>query len=150
HIRAGAPCFRLRPGNGHDPQGAVECGDIEADLRLAVWAGLDNSRKARERLLCWPLSAELRCGVAARANGAPRSLHAVDELPIQVADFRAELALTVEVGARIGRLVTVQVENARIDRPYRHPRLFSCTKPLDLERDRQLAARPRLRGHRKP
>ena len=64
-------------------------------------------------------------GVAAGADLAARALHAVDQLAVEIADFRRERALAEIVVVRRRRLVVGEIEDADIDRGDRRSRASS-------------------------
>ena len=105
----------LRPGRRHHAHRAVEGRQVEADLRGAVGADLDDARIARERRLGRRIGLEAAARVAAGADRALLALHAVDQEAVEVADLGTHLALAEEVIARLRHLVIGEVQNADID-----------------------------------
>ena len=76
----------------------------------------DDAGIQRQRLLRRRTALQLGAGgIAAGLDLAARALHAVDQLPIEVADFRRHAALAEIVVVRRRRLVVGQIENADID-----------------------------------
>ena len=124
----------LAPGDRHDAYGACEGRDVEAHLRGAVGADADNAGIERERRLRRWRAGQFGAAVAARTDRPAHALHAVDQLPIEIADFCGELALTeiILVGRR--RLVICEIEDADIDRGDDHMRLLAGSKPCKLDR----------------
>ena len=87
---------------------------ISAD---AVGADRDDAGIQRQRLLRRRAALQLGAGgIAAGLELAAGALHAVDQLPVEVADFRGHAALAEIIIVRRRRLVIGQVENADIDR----------------------------------
>ena len=127
-VGGGVADLVLAPRHRHDAQRAFEIGHVERNLRVAVRADRDDAGIERHRRSRGRTALQLRALVAAGANLAARALHAVDQLAVEVADFRRKRALAeiVIVGRR--RLVVRQIENADVDRgdhdsaPLRPPR----------------------------
>ena len=103
HVLIGMAELVLRPGHSHDLHGAIEGRDVEADFGRAVRRDGNHSREQSERRLRRRLTHSHAAHiVAAGADPAARGAHAVDQLPIEITHFRAELALCegVFVGGR--------------------------------------------------
>ena len=81
-------------------------------------------------------------GIAAAPDLAARALHAVDQLPVDVADFSCKAALAEIVIVGCWRLVIGQVEDADIDRGHHH------LEPAELDRDFQCRSRTDQRRRR--
>ncbi len=105
------------PRHRHHPRGAGELRNFETDFSRAVGCDGDNPGIQRQRLLRRRTSLQLGArGIAAGLELAAGALHAVDQLPIEVADFRRHAALAEIVIVRRRRLVVGEVENTDIDR----------------------------------
>src|SRR4029077_18518652 len=115
-VGRGATQFRRGPGDRHYTRGAGKLGDVKADLRRAIgWASNDTGIE-RERLLRRRAALQLRTGaVTAGLELAARALHAVDQLPIEVADFGRKATLAEIVIVRCRRRVIGEVEDYDID-----------------------------------
>ncbi len=137
----------VRPGDRHDARRPVEGRDVELDARRPVGRHLHDTREARQRLLRRRRALEARGlgAVAAGADGAAGALHAVDQIAVEVADFRRELPLAEEMIEGIRSLVAGEVEDADVDRRDRDPRLLARAEPAELDGQCQGAARPDLR-----
>ena len=130
------------PGGRHDPHSAVEGGDVELDAGGPVRADLGDAGVTRERLEDGRGSLRRRrCRIAARADGAARALKPVDQKTVEIAKFKCELPLTVEILARLRRLVAGQVEDADIDGRHGDIGLFASLQSAELHRNGQLGAR---------
>src|SRR5690606_33925458 len=134
-----------RPHGSHEAQGAVEGGHVEAQCGPAV-DHLDGSgEESYEVLGGHGTGADGSLAVAARAHLARRALTSIDEAPVQVADGYAQTPLPEVVASGVGRLVTGDVQDAKVDgcdggvgRPIR--------KALHLEDDRQAGTGACLAG----
>ena len=124
----------LAPGDRHHAYGAGEGGNIEAHLRGAVGADADNAGIERERRLRRRRAGQFGAAVAARADRPAHALHAVDQLPVEIADFGGELALTEIVFVWRRRLVIGEIEDADIDGGDDDVRLLAGRKPCELDR----------------
>src|SRR6185295_757149 len=142
-IADGAADLVLGPGDGHHPRGAGKIRYVEKNLGGAV--GLDRYDPGieRERLLRGRRALQLAsAGVAAGPDLAACALHAVDQLPVKVADVGSEPTLTEVIVVRRWRLVIRQVENADIDRGNDDPCVLAGGEAADLHRDTQRAVGP--------
>ena len=117
-------------------------GMSKADLGGAVGADRDDAGIQRQRLLRGRRALQLgAAGIAAGLDLAARALHAVDQLPIEVADFRGQAALAEIIVVRRRRLVIGQIENADIDRGDDDLGVLAGIEPAELDRNLQRAAR---------
>ena len=108
---------------------------ISAD---AVGGDRDNSGIQRQRLLRRRAALQLGAGgIAAGLELAAGPLHAVDQLPIEVADFRRHAALAEIVVVRRRRLVVGQIENADIDGGHDDLGVLAGVEPAELDRQLQ-------------
>ena len=116
-IGRGAAELGRGPGHRHHPRGAGEFRNVETDLGRAVGGDRDDAGIQRQRLLRRRAALQLGAGgIAAGLELAAGALHAVDQLPVEVADFRGHAALAEIIIVRRRRLVIGQIENADIDR----------------------------------
>ena len=142
HIRLRMADLVLRPGVDSDARGSIEGRNIEGDFRRSVradfhHAGITHQRRvARRRIL-----ARLRRGVAAGADITARSLHAVDQQAVDVADLHRQLPLAEEMLERIGRLVARQIEDAEIDGRDRDISLLARLQAGEPDRNIERSAR---------
>src|SRR5262249_5802805 len=115
-VASGAADLVLRPGDRHHARGAGKIGNVEGNLGRAIGLDGDDAGIERQRLLRGRRALQLDRGIAAALDLAPRTLHAVDELTVEVADLGGEPALAevIVVGRR--RLVAGQIEDADVDR----------------------------------
>ncbi len=145
HVGRGLADLVLGPGHRHDADGAGEVGNVEGDIGAAVGTDGDDAGEERQRRPGRGIALQRGAGVAAGADLAACALHAVDQVAVEIADFRRQRALAeiVIVGRR--RLVIGEIENADIDRGNRDPRLVAGFEPLDLDRDVQRGVRPQQR-----
>ena len=105
-------------------------------------ADRDDAGIQRQRLLRGRAALQLGAGaVAAGLELAARALHAVDQLPIEVADFRGHAALAEIVIVRRRRLVIGQIENADIDRGDDDLGVLAGIEPAELDRNLQRGVR---------
>ena len=149
-IADGAADLVLGPGDGHHPRGAGKIRYVEKNLGGAVGLDGDDAGIERERLLRGRRALQLAsAGVAAGPDLAACALHAVDQLPVEVADIGGEPALTEIIVVRRWRLVIGQVENADIDRGNDDPCFLAGGEAADLHRDAQRAVGPQQvrQGH---
>ncbi len=115
-IDRGAAEFGRGPGHRHDARGAGEFRNLEIDVGGAVGGDRDDPGIQRQRLLRRRAALQLRAGaIAAGLELSARALHAVDQLSVEVADFRGHAALAEIIIVRRRRLVIGQIENADID-----------------------------------
>jgi hypothetical protein len=125
----------LRPRDRHHPRRAGKIRDVEGDLGGTVSLDRDDAGIERQGLLRGRRALQLDRGVAAGLDLSARTLHAVDELTVEVADLGGEPALSevIVVGRR--RLVAGQVENADVDRGDDDARLIAGVESIDFDRD---------------
>ena len=143
HVARGLADLVLRPGDRHHAHGSGERRNVEQHLGPAVGLDRDDARIERERRLRRRRAAECgRGAVAAGADRAARALHAVEQLAVEVADFRRHAALAEIVVVRRRRLVIGEVEDADVDGRDDDPRLLAGVQPVDLHRHAQRAVRP--------
>ena len=95
-----APTLALRPGDRRHAHRAVEGGQVERNLGLAVGADLDDAGEQRQRRLRRQIAFEIAAAVAADMQRAGDALHAVDQIAVEVAHFERELALAEEIAGR--------------------------------------------------
>ena len=135
----------LAPRHRHDADGAGEVGHVESHFGIAVGADRHDAGIERQRRPGGRAPLQLRALVAAAANLPARALHAVDQVAIEVADFRRKrpLAEIVIVGRR--RLVVGQIENADIDRGDHDLGVRAGGEPGKLHRNPQRRIRPQQR-----
>ena len=90
-IGRGATEFGRGPGHRHHPRGAGEFRNVEDRPRAVPSAAdRDDAGIQRQRLLRGRTALQLGAGgIAASPDLAAGALHAVDQLPVEVADFRA-------------------------------------------------------------
>ena len=113
---------------------------ISAD---AVGADRDDPRIERQRLLRGRRALQLGAGgIATGPDLAARTLHAVDQLPVEVADLGRQAALAEIVIIRRRRLVIGQIENADIDRGDDDLGVLAGIEPAELDRNLQCRAGP--------
>ena len=94
----------------------------------------------RQRLLRGRAALQLGAGgIAAGPDLAAGALHAVDQLPVEVADLRGHAALAEIVIVRRRRLVIGQVENADIDGGDDDLGVLAGIEPAELDRNLQRA-----------
>src|SRR5262249_38924797 len=138
-VASGAADLVLRPGDRHHARGAGKIGDVEGDLGGAIALDGDDAGIERQGLLRGRRALQLDRGIAAALDLAPRTLHAVDELTVEVADLGGEPALAevIVVGRR--RLVAGQIEDADVDRGDDDARLFAGVESIDFDGDAQRA-----------
>ena len=146
-IGGGAAELGRGPRHRHHPRGAGEFRNVEADLGGAVGADRDDAGIQRERLLRGRAALQLRAGgIAAGLDLAARALHAVDQLPVEVADFRRQAALAEIIIVRRRRLVVGQIENADIDGGNDDLGVLAGIEAAELDRNLQR----RVRAHQRP
>ena len=138
-VTGGAADLVLRPRDRHHPRRAGKIRDVEHDLGGAIGLDGDDTGIERQGLLRGRRALQLDRGIAAGLDLPARTLHAVDELTVEVADLGGEPALAeiIIVGRR--RLVAGQVENADVDRGDDDVRLLAGVESLDFGRDAQRA-----------
>ena len=133
-VDIGAADLGRGPRHRHHPRGAGEFRDVEGDRGGAVGADGDDAGIERQRLLRGRAALQFCAGaVTAGADLAARALHAVDQLPVEVADLRHQPALAEIVIVRRRRLVVGQVEDADIDRGDDDLGVFAGAEPAELD-----------------
>ena len=148
-VDRGAAELGRGPRHRHDPRGAGEFRNVKTDFGGAVGADRDDARIERQRLLRGRRALQLGAGgIAAGPDLAARALHAVDQLPIEVADFGGQAALAEIVVIRRRRLVVGQIENADIDRGNDDLGVLAGIEPAEFDRDLQRRAGPHQRRRR--
>ena len=131
------------PRHGHHACGAGEFRNIKTDFRGAVGANRDDPRIERQRFLRRRRALQLGTGgIAAGPDLAARTLHAVDQLPVEVADLGRQAALAEIVVIGRGRLVVGQVENADVDGSDDDLGILAGIEPAEFDRDLQRGAGP--------
>ena len=135
----------------HQPQLALEIGDVELDRCRAVASSCtmpENS--ATIRLLLSGRAGDRPLGklVAAAAQDAQRIGARIDEPAVEVAQFDAEAALAIEIFFRRRAVKICQLEHCLIDRGEGHVRLLARGEPGHLERDVNRPTRPHDGGLR--
>ena len=88
-------------------------------------------------------------GIPAGLDLAAGTLHAVDQLPVQVADLRRHAALAKIIIVRRRRLVVGQVENSDIDGGNDDLRILAGIEAAELDRKLQRAVRTHQGWRRK-
>ena len=148
-IGRGAAELGRGPGHRHHPRGAGEFRNVETDLGGAVGGDRDDAGIQRQRLLRRRAALQLGAGgIAAGLELAAGALHAVDQLPVEVADFRGHAALAEIVVVRRRRLVVGQIENADIDRGDDDLGVFAGIEAAELDRQLQRGVRTHQRRRR--
>ena len=149
HIANGATDPVLGPCDRHHARGAGEIRNVEDDLGGAVGFDCDNTGIERERLLCGRRALQLGRRIASGPDLAARTLHAVDQLAVEIADIGGEPTLAEIVVVGRGRLVVGQIQNPDVDRGDDDPCVLSGGEPAHLHRDAQRAVGPQQRrqGH---
>ena len=141
-IGGGAAELGRGPRHRHHPRGAGELRNVEADFGGAVGGDRDDAGIQRQRLLRRRAALQLGAGgIAAGLELAARALHAVDQLPVEVADFRGQAALAEIIVVRRRRLVIGQIENADIDRGNDDLGVLAGIEPAELDRNLQRGVR---------
>ena len=130
--------FVLAPCYGHHANGAGESRNIKLDLRASIATNGDNPGVKCERRLRRRRAGQFgAASIAARTDLPARTLHAVNQLAVKVADLGSETALPeiVIVGRR--RFVVGEIENADVDGRHNDARLLAGNKSGELDRHRQ-------------
>ncbi len=86
--------------------------------------------------------------IAAGLELAAGALHAVDQLPIEIADFRRHASLAEIVIVRRRRLVVGQIENSDIDGGNDDLRILAGIEAVKFDRELQRGARTHQRRRR--
>ena len=116
----------LAPAHRHHAHGAGEGRNGERHMRDAVIADLDDAGIERERRLHRRRTAEFAgADIAASADRANHALHAVDQLPVKVADLGGEPALAEIIAVGRRRLVVGEVEDADVDGGHHHAHVIA-------------------------
>ena len=112
-------------------------------------ADRDDAGIERQRLLRRRTALQLGAGgIAAGPDLAARALHAVDQLPVEVADFRGHAALAEIVVVRRRRLVVGQIENADVDGGNDDLGVLAGIEAAELDGNLQRGAGPHQRRRR--
>ena len=148
-IGRGAAELGRGPGHRHHARGAGEFRNVETDFGGAVGGDRDNPGIQRQRLLRRRTALQFGAGaIAAGLELAAGALHAVDQLPVEVADFRGHAALAEIVIVRRRRLVIGQIENADIDGGNDDLGVFAGIEAAELDRQLQRGVRTHQRRRR--
>ncbi|CUJ06680.1 Uncharacterised protein [Achromobacter dolens] len=139
HFGVGAAVVVRGERDGHQTQRAVEVGQIQRDVGLALVVELDRSREQIDQLdlLGQALAVAAHGGVTAPFQLALGAVHFLDQLAVHVQQFGRVAMLAEEKVERIGRAVLVDVEDADVDRRQRHHGLLALGA-IDLHADRGL------------
>ena len=111
-VTGGAADLVLRPRDRHHPRRAGKIRDVEHDLGGAIGLDGDDTGIERQGLLRGRRALQLDRGIAAGLDLSACTLHAVDELTVEVADVGGGPALAEVIVVRRRRLVAGQIEDA--------------------------------------
>ena len=118
--------FIVAPCHGHHAHGAVEVGQLEADVRGAVFLHADDAGIERDNGFDGRIALHRGAArVAARAELAAVGAHAVDQTTVEVADFKRQLLLLIEPFLRSRCLVAREIQDAEIDSGDGDARVFA-------------------------
>ncbi len=152
HVRGPGADGLVGPGDGHQPELAVEVAGGQADGRLAVGVGVDHAGPQGDGLGRHHREASAAELVAAEADRPRRAEVGVEQAAIVVAIAQPQGPLAEVPGDRVGILLVGQAQHALIDRRQGHVRLLARTQALDREGHdhRGLAVQHlrRVHGHR--
>ncbi|CUI57256.1 Uncharacterised protein [Achromobacter xylosoxidans] len=139
HFGVGAAVVVGGERDGHQAQRAVEVGQVQRDVGLALVVELDRTREQIDQLdlLGQALAVAAHGGIAAPLQLALGAVHLLDQLAVHVQQFGRVAVLAEEEVQRIGRAVLVDVEDADVDRRQRHHGLLAL-RAIDLHADRGL------------